>query len=303
MLRLLSRLHTGGMTLAAPAQVEVAGLARHDHIVDTLIAERAPRLSGHRAWRLLRPLLYRLLDYDKARRMAEAIAPMGGREALDYVAGLLSVKVEAHGLERIPADGRVVLISNHPTSIADGVAVYEAVRSLRPDICFYANSDAHRVCAAFDEVLIPVEWVEAKRTRERTRLTLQLTSQVLEAERPLAIFPAGRLARRGPDGRLVDPPWMTSAVSIARRYRAPIAPVHLAGPPSTLFHLFNRVSSELRDITLFHELLNKRGGRFAMTVGPLISPDALPGDATQATEALKAYIEQVLPQHPDRPFT
>ena len=30
-----------------------------------------------------------------------------------------------------------------------------------------------KVAPHFDEVLIPVEWVEAKRTRERTRLTLQ----------------------------------------------------------------------------------------------------------------------------------
>lgn len=290
------------MTLAAP----VAGLdkrqVRHDHIVDTLIAERAPRLSANPAWPALRPLLYRLLDYNKARRMADAIAPLSGRAALDHVAELLSVSVEAQGLDRIPAKGRVVLICNHPTSIADGVAVYEAVRPLRPDICFYANSDAHRVCSRFDEVLIPVEWVEAKRTRERTRLTLQLTKEAMEGERALAIFPAGRLARRGPDGRLVDPPWMSSAVSIARKYGAPIAPVHLAGPASTLFHFFNRFSSELRDITLFHELLNKRGGRFRMTVGPLVDPDMLPGDATQATEALKGYIEQVLPQHPDQPF-
>jgi len=37
-------------------------------------------------------------------------------------------------------------------------------------VVFYANSDAHRVCPRFDETLIPVEWVAAKRTRERTRL-------------------------------------------------------------------------------------------------------------------------------------
>jgi putative hemolysin len=290
------------MTLAAPAEALTARRAGHDHIVDILIAERAPRLSAHPAWPLLRPLLYRLLDYGKARRMADAIAPMGGRAALDYVADLLSVRVKSRGIERIPAQGRLILVCNHPTSIADGVAVYEAVRPSRPDICFYANSDAHRVCPQFAEALIPVEWVEAKRTRERTRLTLQLTREAMEAERALAIFPAGRLARRGPHGRLVDPPWMSSAVSIARKYEAAIVPLHLSGPSSTLFHTFNRISSELRDITLFHEFLNKRGGRFALTVGPLIVPDALPGDATQATEALKAYIERVLPHHPDQPF-
>lgn len=276
--------------------------AYHDHIVDTLIAERAPRLSGGLAWPLIRPLLYRLLDYRKARSMAEAIAPMGGRQALDYVSALLEVKVTVRGLEHVPATGRSVLVCNHPTGIADGVAIYDVLKGPRPDLCFYANSDAHRVSPAFGEVLIPVEWREEKRTRERTRNTLNLTREALEAERPLVIFPAGRLARKGLDGRLAESPWMSSALSIARKYEAPIVPMHLAGPWSTLFHFFHGFSQELRDITLFHELLNKRGQAFHLTLGPVIDPGRLDADVTTATDQLKAYVEHVLPRHPDRAF-
>ena len=272
------------------------------HIVDVLIAERAPRLAASPAWPLARPLLYRLLNYRRARRMADAIAPLPGIEALEHVSRLLEVKVEVSGLERIPSSGRLVIVSNHPTGIADGIAAWDTLRDRRPDLCFYANADAHRVVPGFSDVLIPVEWVAAKRTREHTRTTLHMTRQAMEAGRALAIFPAGRLARRTPDGRLCDPPWMSSAVSIARRHEAPVAPVHMTGPWSTLFHAFDRISKELRDITLFHELLNKRGGRFTLTVGPLVCPDRLGGDAEAATLALKAYVEQILPEDPDRPF-
>ncbi|WP_374579192.1 GNAT family N-acetyltransferase [Phenylobacterium sp.] len=291
------------MTTLAPTAADApAKSAYHDHIIDVLIAERAPRLSGGPLWPLARPPLYRMLDYGKARAMADAIAPLPGRAALDYVSDLLAVKVQARGLEHVPSSGRALLICNHPTGIADGVAVYDAIRPLRPDICFYANSDAHRVAPRFDEVLIPVEWVEEKRTRERTRLTLQLTRQAMEEERPLMIFPAGRLARRGPDGVLSDPEWMATAISLARKYDAPVVPMHLAGPWSTLFHFFNRFSQELRDITLFHELLNKRGRSFALTIGPPIAPGALDADAAEATLALKAYVERVLPGDPGRAF-
>lgn len=289
------------MTLATPAAA-VARPGRHDHIVDMLIAERAPRLSGGPLWPLARPLLYALLDYAKARRMADAIQPMPGRAALDYVSDMLALKVAATGLDRVPAQGRVVLVCNHPTGIADGVAVYDALKALRPDICFYANADAHRVSPRFDEVLIPVEWVEAKRTRERTRATLQLTREALEAERCLAIFPAGRLARRQADGRLAESPWMSSAVSIARKYDATVLPIHVAGPWSTLFHFFHGFSGELRDITLFHELLNKRGRAFALTIGQPIPPTALDGDPTEVTERLKAHVEHGLATDPDRRF-
>jgi putative hemolysin len=279
-----------------------APVARRGHVIDVLIEERAPKLAASLLWPALRPPLYALLGYRKARAMADAIAPMPGRAALDYASALLSLKVETYGLDRLPNSGRLLLIVNHPTGVADGVAVYDVVKPIRPDVMFYANADAHRIAPRFDEVLIPVEWVEEKRTRAHTRLTLTMTRQAMEAEQALVIFPAGRIARRGPDGVLADPAWASSACHIARKYEAPVAPVHLAGPWSTLFHFFDGRSKELRDVTVFHELLNKRGGLFHLTVGPLIAPDALPADAAEATLLLKAYIERTLPADPDRAF-
>lgn len=279
-----------------------AAARRRDHIVDVLIAERAPRLTSSPLWPLARPLLYGLLDYAKARRMADAIAPLPGRTALDCVSDLLALDVTVSGLEHVPTSGRVVAVANHPTGIADGIALYDALKARRPDIVFYANADARRVAPRFDEVLIPVEWVLEKRTREKTRATLQMTRTAMEAGQVLGVFPAGRIARRQADGTLADPPWATSAVSIARKYEAPILPVHVAGPASTLFHLFHRVSTELRDITLFHELLNKRGRKFELIVGPPISPEALEDDPQEATLALKRYVEILLPQDPRKPF-
>ena len=274
----------------------------HDHIVDTLIVERAPKLAASPVWPMARPLLYGLLDYGKARRMADAIAPMSGQAALDYMSDLLQVRVMVRGLERVPKVGRLVVIANHPTGIADGVAVYDALKAVRPDICFYANADAHRVSPGLGDMLIPVEWREDKRTRDRMRLTLTMTREVMESERPLMIFPAGRLARQGRDGKLRESPWMSSAVSLARKYEAPILPLHIKGPWSTLFHLFHHFSNELRDITLFHELLNKRGRAFEIVVGPVIDPGVLDGDAGELTQALKVHVEEVLPKDPDRAF-
>jgi putative hemolysin len=290
------------MDLASSAPSLAAADVRDDHIVDILIAERAPKLAASAAWPLLRPVLYAFLDYAKARRMADAIAPLPGRAALELVSELLSIQVETRGLERLPRQGRLIVIVNHPTGIGDGVAVYDVIKTVRPDVVFYANADAHRVCPGFADVLIPVEWVEAKRTRERTRQTLIMTRQAMEEERALVIFPAGRIARRTAGVRTTDPPWAASAFSVARKYDAPISPIHLSGPWPALFHLFDGLSTELRDITLFHELLNKRGKRFRLTVGPTIHPGALPHDAGEAAEAVKRYVETELAADADRPF-
>lgn len=271
------------------------------HIVDVLIEERAPKLSASPWWPLLRAQLYPILNYEKAVRMANVIAPMGGREALESISDLLSVQLQMSGLERVPTDGPFIILANHPTGITDGIALYDAVKPLRPDVLFYANSDAERVCKRFNEVLIPVEWVLAKRTRERTRVTLKMTDQAFEHGRPLAIFPAGRLARVR-DGVLTDPEWMPTAVSLARKYELPILPVHMAGPYSFWFHTFSKISPELRDITLFHELLNKQGKTYQLTFGPVIPWQQAVGDATSLTRKIKHYVERVLPAAPDTVF-
>ncbi|ADL02486.1 GNAT family N-acetyltransferase [Brevundimonas subvibrioides] len=274
----------------------------HDHIVDVLIAERAPGLTGSPFWPLVRPGLYALLGYGKARRMADAIGHLSGQGTLAHVSDLLDLKVSSMNLERVPTSGRCVVVCNHPTGIADGIAVYDAIKKRRPDAIWFANADALRVSPRLAEVLIPVEWVVDKRTREKTRATLEAAKAAFEAERCIVMFPAGRLARAGKDGTLTDPEWAPTAASMARKYGAPVIPIHVTGPNSTLFHLFNRVSPELRDITLFHELLNKRKKPFRLSVGKPIAPSRLDIDATRATYALKAFTERVLASQPNADF-
>lgn len=272
------------------------------HIVDVLIAERAPRLTASWAWPVVRPLLYPLLGYRRARQMADAVAGLSGEEALSYVSGLLRLKLQVLFAERIPAEGRCLVIANHPTGIADGIAVYDALARVRRDSIFFANADALRVSPRLAESVVPVEWVETKRTREKTRATLEAARSAFEAERCVVMFPAGRLARIGRDGSLTDPEWAPTAASLARKYAAPIVPIHVAGPTSHLFHLFDRLSPELRDVTLFHEMLNKTGKPFTLTVGTTIAPSSLDIEAPRATLGLKAYVERVIPAAPDTPF-
>lgn len=275
---------------------------RELHVCDVLIAERAPRLTRSVLWPLLRPILYRLLNYRAAVQMADAVRPLSGSEALDYMSDLLDLKVAVMNPERIPPAGRCIVVANHPTGIADGIAVFDAIRARRADAVFFANADALRVSPRLGEAVIPVEWVVAKRTREKTRATLLAAREAFEAERCVVMFPAGRLARVARDGSVTDPEWAATAASLARKYDALIIPIHVAGPTSRLFHFFDRISPELRDITLFHELLNKRKKPFQLKVGRPVPASRLDIDAVKATYGLKAFTERVLPSQPDADF-
>ena len=292
------------MTASPPAPTEPAAVpaGRSAHVVDVLIAERAPRLTGSIFWPVVRPAFHALLGYGEARDLSNAIAPLSGQATFDHVSDLLDLKVSSLNLDRVPATGRCIVVCNHPTGIADGIAVYDAIRKRRADAIYFANADAIRVSPRLDEVIIPVEWVVAKRTRQKTRMTLDAAKAAFEAERCVVMFPAGRISRAGRNGTLTDPEWASTATSLARKYNAPTIPIHVSGPYSTLFHLFHRVSPELRDITLFHELLNKRKKPFRLSVGKPIPPTRLDIDATRATYALKAFVERVLPSQPDADF-
>jgi len=274
---------------------------RQPHIVDVLIAERAPRLTASPFWPVVRPALYGVLGYGAAVRMADAIRDLSGVETFDYVSDLLKLEVATTHLERLPASGRCIVVCNHPTGIADGVAVFDAIKRRRSDMIFFANADAIRVSPRLDETIIPVEWVHEKRTREKTRSTLNAAKEAFEAERCVVMFPAGRLAREV-NGVLTDPEWAPTAASMARKYDALVIPMHVTGPYSRLFHTFDRFSQELRDVTLFHELLNKAGKPFGVDVGLPIPAERLDVDAAKATEALKQFTERTLAADHDAVF-
>lgn len=258
------------------------------HIVDTLIAERGTRIVNHPLWPVARPFLYTILNYRRAIEFADTVANMPGFHAFEFLSSALNLDVAVCKAERIPEKGGFLLVSNHPTGIADGVAVFDLLKQRRPDMMFFANRDAIRVNPRFVEMIIPVEWREEHKSKLKTRETLQITNRAIAEGKAAVLFPSGRIAYWA-DGRLNERPWKMSAVSLARKYELPILPVHMKARNSGLFYWLAKWSTELRDMTVFHELLNKKSNRFEFTVGTMIRPEQLAGDPAEVTRALERH--------------
>ncbi len=271
------------------------------HIVDVLIEERCPKLRASPAWPVARPLLYSLLGYGKARRMADELAELNGRESFDLLSRQLAFDMTVTGLDRLPATGRCIVAANHPTGLADGVAVWDLLKKKREDIIFFANADAIRVNPRFEDVIIPVEWVVAKRSPAKARETLKRAADAFAQEKCVVIFPSGRLARKV-DGRMEEKDWFPTVVGLARKQEAPVIPLNLDARNSALYYLFCELSNELRDITLFHELLNKRGSKIRMTFGEAVHPDLLHGKPAAVTEKLKHHVAYALLENANAAF-
>jgi len=76
---------------------------------------------------------------------------------------------------------------------------------------------------------------------------------------------------------------------LARKYKAPIIPLKIKARNSVLYYVLSAISGELRDITLFYELLNKRGQAFKMIFGAAIPPGAIEKNAQISARLSKRF--------------
>ena len=255
--------------------------------LDPLIEERAPwlfedTLTARAAW----IVLGRLLAYERSIEIGTHYVDLPVAEIMADLARRIARRVTVSGLENVPASGPALIVANHPTGIADGVILHDALSSRRRDAFYYANSDIIRVLPQFADIIVPVEWREEKRTVSKTRETMTLTRRALADGRIGVIFPAGRLAkRRGLS--LHERPWVASAAMIARKYDLPVVPIHIRARNSAMFYAFDAAHPTLRDITLFHETLNKDVQPYHITVGRPLDGGALPKSADDGIEVLR----------------
>lgn len=266
------------------------------HIVDALIEERAPHLCGHPVthW-LMRNLVYPRMGYHEAKEVVDRIAGMPGAAIMDLGVQEVGMEIRTLGLSRLPRSGRVVVAVNHPTGLADGVALWGGLSPVRDDLRILANSDAIRLSPGLADVFVPVEWVKSKRTTARSRRMLVEVAAAFKSEAAVVIFPSGRLAHLTWHG-LTERPWLATVVTLARKFEAPILPLHIRARNSWAFYALSQLSTELRDVTLFRELLNKGGRRFELTLGQPFDPALLPDDPADAVKVLQHHVEHELPR-------
>jgi putative hemolysin len=255
--------------------------------IDPLIEERAPWLFRDRpGTRLARAVLNRALSYDKTVAIAQALRDAPTAEIMGEMGRLLARSLTVSGLQNIPRHGPALIVANHPTGIADGIVLWHLLAPIRPDLYFFANRDILRVMPQMEDAIAPVEWRQEKRSHGKTRETMAFTREAVEKGRIGVIFPSGRLAKRR-GLRLYERPWMASAAMLARKFELPVIPINIRARNSVLFYLFDMIHPTLRDITLFHETLNKARQPFVVTVGEEISPAALPASSEEGIELLR----------------
>ena len=263
------------------------------HVVDDLIEDRAPKLIHTPLWPVIKALGYPLLGYRRAVWMVDQIAGLSGTQCLDWTSAFLDLDVETTGLEHIPENGPCVIVANHPGGIADGLALWDAIKERRPDAVYFANRDALKVCAGLEERIIPVEWREGERNRSQSRDLLKRSFAEFKADKCVVIFPSGRMSEWSwKERRLKDKVWHPTAVSLARKFNAPIIPLCVRQRMPFLYYLLAQINEELKDMTIFHGLMGKRGAKYRLDFAKPVDVAANGGTDAELTLMLRDICER-----------
>lgn len=205
----------------------------------------------------------------------QRMGPASGQEFWDQVAEVMGIAVQTppEQLQRIPSQGPVVIVANHPRGPVDGMVLAKLIGQVRHDYKILARS-LLPVAGAIGQFTIPVPFPHEPGAAARS-LEMRRTARAhLANDGVIALFPAGAVAAsqtlRGP---AVEAAWAPFTAKLIAHSGATVVPVCFAGQNSRAYQVANRVSATLRQGLLLHEVVHALNKPQAPVIGHPICPN------------------------------
>jgi len=216
-----------------------------------------------------------LLPEELERVWAEAARAGSGRSVFGRFLTGLGVEFEFSDeeLRRIPAQGPVVVVANHPFGLVEGAILGALLARVRPDFKFLANSLLASVPELGDRLFAVDPFGSAARSNWKA---LRQSVEWLKRGGMLATFPAGEVASlQLPRMKIADPAWNENISRLIQMTHASSVPIFFHGTNGPAFQIAGLIHPRLRTALLPLELLNKRGHTIRVSIGRPIGPQCL----------------------------
>ena len=264
--------------------------------------EDLQRMLGVKGWlgKCLSGLIIKVLELDKVNRtQAKYASSMGPDFARDILQDQgITYDVPEGELDRIPADGGFITISNHHFGSLDGLILCDTVGRRRED---------YKILTTFMLSLIPnlspnflpVNNLGGKNDA-RSINSIRMALQHIKDGGALGLFPAGEVATYQKEGKrtavsaqkvIEDKPWAPNMIRLIQKCSLPVVPIYFDGTNSRNFHFLGKIHPRLRTVRLVHELFNKRGTHIKVRIGQPVTPEEMAKFAS--TEELGAYLRNL----------
>ncbi len=204
----------------------------------------------------------------KVERGSEGLAFSRLLTALD-----VQYAVSPADIERIPREGPLLVVANHPFGILDGVIAGDVLLRVRPDVKILTN----RMLGAIRWLRPYCFWVDPFGTAESVRQSqrgLREAITWLKEGKTLFVFPAGEVSHWKLSHPVVtDPQWTDTAARLARMVGCRVLPLYFRGRNSVTFQALGVAHPRLRTLALTHELLKAHGKSVDVAVGTCIAAE------------------------------
>lgn len=239
--------------------------------VEQVVERHLPQLHN-KPWlaRPLRGALRHLLHEDDFVLFGQQYPHLSGLDFVEQVLEYFAFRyqVRDNELERIPAEGRVVIVANHPIGSLDGLVLLKLVSDIRPDVKVVANQLLSSI-APLGPLLLPVNNMQGGTERKR----LDAINEHLNQEGALILFPAGEVSRLRPNG-VRDGKWHGGFLRFARTAKAPVLPVYIDARNSMLFYGASMLYKPLSTMLLVQEMFKQKHKHISLRIGELIPYDS-----------------------------
>ena len=154
----------------------------------------------------------------------------------------------------IPKTGPLVVVSNHPSGLVDGMILAEMVNRVRSDFKILTRSLLTGI-PEVEQFMIPVPFPHEDNARELGLQMRDETMKHLKAGGVIILFPAGKVAMsEGWWGPAIEGEWNVFTHKIVKSSGATILPVYFPGQNSRAFQIANQISDTIRQGLLLYEI-------------------------------------------------
>lgn len=166
----------------------------------------------------------------------------------------ITIQTPPEEIALIPKTGPLVVVSNHPSGLVDGMVLAELVTRVRSDFKILTRSLLTGI-PEVEEFMIPVPFPHEDNARELGLQMRDETMKHLKAGGVIILFPAGKVAMSEDwFGPAVEAEWNVFTHKIVRSSGATILPVFFPGQNSRAFLIANKISDTIRQGLLLHEI-------------------------------------------------
>lgn len=170
-------------------------------------------------------------------------------------------------LNKIPTQGPVVVVANHPFGGIEGIIVAAMLSGIRDDTMVMGNYLLQQIPQIRDRI-IPVDPFGKKESLSSNIRGIKASIKWVKSGGALVTFPAGQVSHfHLGKQRVMDAKWTPHIGSIIRHAQATVVPIFFPGRNSSLFHVAGMVNPRLRTALLCRELINKKGKHIDLYIG------------------------------------